>query len=72
MEENPNGIRVITHNISKGIGASFWDGVRDAKGNIVCMMPGDNEIDPAEINKVIQVNPGYFLGNSYLVSGLIP
>ncbi|MEW6599723.1 MAG: glycosyltransferase family 2 protein [Nitrospirota bacterium] len=41
-------IRLISHDKPEGIGASFWDGVRNAKGDIVTMIPGDNENDPWE------------------------
>jgi len=41
-------VRLISHNTPEGIGASFWDGVRNATGDIVTMMPGDNENDPWE------------------------
>ncbi len=41
-------IRLIHHDSPRGIGASFWEGVREAKGDIVTMLPGDNENDPWE------------------------
>jgi len=41
-------VRVIHHERPQGIGAAFWDGVEQAKGNIVSMFPGDNENDPWE------------------------
>lgn len=41
-------IRLINHDTPLGIGASFWDGVRNAKGEVVSMFPGDNENDPWE------------------------
>jgi glycosyltransferase involved in cell wall biosynthesis len=41
-------IRLINHDTPKGIGASFWEGVRNARGDIVTMLPGDNENDPWE------------------------
>ncbi|MFH2069933.1 MAG: glycosyltransferase family 2 protein [Elusimicrobiota bacterium] len=53
MEENPEKVRMINHNKPKGLGASFWDGVDNAKGNIVCMLPGDNENEPGEIFRYI-------------------
>ena len=40
---------MIQHSSPQGIGASFWDGVENAKGEIVSMFPGDNENDPWEI-----------------------
>lgn len=41
-------IRMIRHEKPKGIGASFWEGVDEANGAIVVMLPGDNENDPQE------------------------
>jgi glycosyltransferase involved in cell wall biosynthesis len=42
-------VRVIHHDRPMGIGASFWDGVRHARGEVVAMIPGDGENDAAEI-----------------------
>jgi len=42
-------ISLINHDSPKGVGASFWEGVDHAKGEIVCWLPGDNENDPEEI-----------------------
>ena len=42
-------IKIVDHDTPKGIGASFWDGVLNANGEAVCMLPGDGEGDPAEI-----------------------
>jgi glycosyltransferase involved in cell wall biosynthesis len=42
-------VRTICHQKPQGIGASFWDGVHNARGEFVCMLPGDNENDPWEI-----------------------
>ena len=44
-------VRVLTHPSPQGIGASFWDGVRAARGRAVVMLPGDNENLPSEIFK---------------------
>lgn len=41
-------IRMIEHDAPKGIGASFWDGVRAARHQFVTMFPGDNENDPVD------------------------
>ncbi|MFC1620761.1 glycosyltransferase family 2 protein [Candidatus Omnitrophota bacterium] len=43
-----NRVRVINHKSPQGMGASFWDGVDMARGDIVTMLPGDNENDPSE------------------------
>lgn len=48
MAENSSAIRMVTHEKPMGIGASFWDGVDQAKGDIIVLMPGDNENDPRE------------------------
>lgn len=42
-------VRVLRHDAPRGVGASFWRGVDEAKGDCVVMLPGDNENDPAEI-----------------------
>jgi glycosyltransferase involved in cell wall biosynthesis len=42
-------VEVIHHASPQGIGASFWDGVRSADGEVVTMIPGDGENDAAEI-----------------------
>lgn len=49
MRENPDKVRMISHDKREGIGASFWDGVDNANGEFVVMIPGDNENDPREI-----------------------
>jgi len=49
MKENPDIIRMISHDKPKGVGASFWDGVDQTFGDIVVMIPGDNENDAREI-----------------------
>jgi glycosyltransferase involved in cell wall biosynthesis len=48
MERDPR-VRLINHVSRMGIGASFWDGVDQAQGKFVVMLPGDNENDPIEI-----------------------
>jgi glycosyltransferase involved in cell wall biosynthesis len=42
-------VRMITHEKPMGLGASFWDGVDHARGEVVVVIPGDNENDPWEI-----------------------
>jgi glycosyltransferase involved in cell wall biosynthesis len=44
-----SAIDVIHHPSPQGIGASFWDGVQSAKGDVVTMIPGDGENDATEI-----------------------
>jgi glycosyltransferase involved in cell wall biosynthesis len=42
-------ISLIDHERPHGVGGSFWEGVQQAKGDVVCFTPGDNENDPDEI-----------------------
>lgn len=42
-------IKLINHVKPEGIGASFWNGVDNARGEVVVLLPGDNEVDPWEI-----------------------
>lgn len=41
--KSDNRIRMVKHDSPRGIGASFWDGVDNAKGKAVVLIPGDNE-----------------------------
>lgn len=49
MGELPDKVRMLTHAKPQGIGSSFWDGVDNAKGDVICLLPGDNENIPGEI-----------------------
>jgi pyruvate dehydrogenase E1 component beta subunit len=49
MAQEDSRIRSIRHERPKGIGASFWDGIDVARGDVIVMLPGDNENDPWEI-----------------------
>ena len=42
-------LRLLRHERPWGVGASFWDGVGQARGEFLCWLPGDNENDPGEI-----------------------
>ena len=42
-------VRILNHDKPLGIGASFWDGVDNAQGGAIVLLPGDNENDPWEI-----------------------
>ena len=48
MKKNKQ-IQLVEHKTPQGIGASFWDGVDNAHGDIVVLLPGDNENDSVEI-----------------------
>lgn len=49
MTKKDSRVSMLKHDTPKGIGTSFWDGVDNARGDFVCMLPGDNENDPWEI-----------------------
>lgn len=53
VEENPGKVRTLDHPKPQGIGSSFWDGADNAKGDIVCLLPGDNENIPGEILRYV-------------------
>lgn len=55
MSEPGAEIRLINHQTSQGIGASFWDGVDAAAGEAVCMLPADNENDAREILRYLKL-----------------
>jgi glycosyltransferase involved in cell wall biosynthesis len=46
-------VTLINHDKPKGIGASFFDGLDKATGDIVVMIPGDNENDPSETMRYV-------------------
>ena len=48
-------VRIVNHEKPKGIGVSFWDGVDNARGDIVVALPGDNENDPGEIFRYLRL-----------------
>lgn len=51
--KEPDKICVVNHTLTLGIGASFWDGVDNAQGDVICMLPADNENDPREIMRYL-------------------
>ena len=55
MSKEGNRIRLINHETPQGIGVSFWDGILNARGEIVCMLPGDDENDPYEIFRYLKL-----------------
>lgn len=48
-------ISCINHAVKCGFGASFWTGISSAKNEIVVLMPGDNENNPWEIFRYIDL-----------------
>ena len=47
--EGEGRIRMIHHRTPQGLGAAFRDGLKEARGEAVAFMPGDDENDPGEI-----------------------
>ncbi|MBK8970221.1 MAG: glycosyltransferase family 2 protein [Hahellaceae bacterium] len=57
-----SGVRVITHNYSKGNGAAVKTGARAAAGEILVLMDGDGQHRPDEIAKLLaKYHEGYHL-----------
>jgi dolichol-phosphate mannosyltransferase len=54
MAHDPR-VQMLKHEKPEGIGASFWDGVQSAQGNIVTMFSGDNENIPYEALRYIDL-----------------
>lgn len=55
MAKEGHRMRLISHGAPQGIGVSFWDGISEARGEIVAMLPGDNENEPYEILRYIKL-----------------
>lgn len=56
------GVRVITHNYSKGNGAAVKTGARAATGDILVLMDGDGQHRPEDIKLLLdKYNEGYHL-----------
>lgn len=53
------GAKVISHPYNKGNGASVRTGVRAASGDIVLMMDGDGQHNPADIPRLLEHFPTY-------------
>ncbi len=54
MTKDPR-VSLLTHETPRGIGAAFWDGVRSSTFDVVTMFPGDNENDPADALRYVDV-----------------
>ncbi|MBM2834019.1 MAG: hypothetical protein HW406_1180 [Candidatus Brocadiaceae bacterium] len=46
-------IRMLCHDKPRGLGASYWDGVQNAQGEVVMYVPGDGENDAYEIMRYL-------------------
>lgn len=67
--ETANGkLRILEHAKPCGIGACFYDGVREAKGDSVVMLPGDNENDPCEIIRYCDLLKDVDIVNPFVIN----
>jgi glycosyltransferase involved in cell wall biosynthesis len=48
-----SGVRVVKHPYNKGNGAAVKTGLREATGEIICLMDADGQHDPQEIPKLL-------------------
>ena len=55
------GARVVRHPYNKGNGAAVKTAIREAQGELVLLMDGDGQHDPADIQKMIALLPEYDL-----------
>ena len=52
---NKERVSFIDHKKPQGVGACFWEGVDAARGELILMLPGDNENDPREILRYLKL-----------------
>jgi glycosyltransferase involved in cell wall biosynthesis len=55
------GARVVRHPYNKGNGAAVKTAIREAKGELVLLMDGDGQHDPADAQKILSFLPEYDL-----------
>jgi glycosyltransferase involved in cell wall biosynthesis len=55
------GVRVVKHPYNKGNGAAVKTGLREARGEQVCLMDADGQHDPSEIPKMLAALQTYDL-----------
>ncbi len=48
-----SGVRVVRHPYNKGNGAAVKTGLREARGEVICLMDADGQHDPQEIPKLL-------------------
>jgi len=53
IEENKTGIRLINHEINRGKGAALKLGIKEAKGDFLIPQDADLELNPEDINRLI-------------------
>ena len=55
------GARVVRHPYNKGNGAAVKTGIREAQGELVLLMDGDGQHDPADMQEIVALLPEYDL-----------
>jgi len=48
-------VRMINHNTPEGLGGSFWAGVDEARGNVLVLIPGDNETRSRDVLRYLSL-----------------
>ena len=66
IPEDAGNVRMESHKTPKGIGGSFWSGVKEAAGNAVCLIPGDNEAISYEILRYVWLLEHVDIVNPYV------
>ena len=56
-----SGVRVVRHPYNKGNGAAVKTGLREARGEMICLMDADGQHDPQEIPKLLAALQSYDL-----------
>jgi len=56
-----SGVRVVRHPYNKGNGAAVKTGLREARGEMICLMDADGQHDPQEIPKLLAALQTYDL-----------
>lgn len=59
--------RLIRHKKNKGYGATWKTGVMNAKGEVIVFFDGDNQFNPKDVQRLIDV---FYQGDADLVSGV--
>lgn len=54
MAKDPR-IRMLSHDTPRGLGGSFWAGVDAARGDILVLIPGDNETCARDVLRYVDI-----------------
>ena len=68
LEQKIPNLRALRHEEPLGLGRSFWDGVKIARGELVTLIPGDGENDANEILRHIPLTERYDLVVPYVAN----